>query len=248
MVLLNGSGVSPSEVVVRCLGLQVGEGDTTVDFGIAHVASEFSFTKECDTDSLQAQEINCTLTVTNVGETVLFSRDVWDFYNCDGLEFVSADPTSGDTWEEDGECGVDWEPEYWDADELYPGQSEQYHMTFVPADGADEAFNCVGGGAWNVRILLDGDDYYAWSEDVRVDEGACVDFAAPPSATPTPTPAATATPTPTPEAAPAAELPETGGEPADGSSGLPWLAAIAGAIAVMSVGGFWFAYRRRHVR
>jgi hypothetical protein len=58
------------------------------------------------------------------------------------------------------------------------------------------------------------------------------------------------TPTPTPTAvAEAVELPTTGGAPSDGgSSALPWLAAIAGAIAVTSAGGFWFAYQRRRVR
>jgi len=70
-----------------------------------------------------------------------------------------------------------------------------------------------------------------------------------PTPTPTATPTSTATPTPTQEAAPAEELPATGGQPPDGgSSGLPWLAVIAGAIAVTSAGGFWFARRRRPVR
>jgi cell division septation protein DedD len=76
-----------------------------------------------------------------------------------------------------------------------------------------------------------------------------------PPATPTPTAtptvlAATATPapTPTPEPSPAV-LPASGGAPPDGSSGgLPWLAAIAGAIAVMAASGSWFAYQRRRVR
>ena len=67
-----------------------------------------------------------------------------------------------------------------------------------------------------------------------------------PTATPT-TPTATATPTPTPTEA-AEALPVTGGEPSDGGSGgLPWLAVIAGAIAVMAASGLWFAYQRRRV-
>ncbi len=73
---------------------------------------------------------------------------------------------------------------------------------------------------------------------------------------PTPTPTATATPaapvTPTavaeevqqPEA-----LPTTGGTPSDGgASALPWLAAIAGAIALIGSGSALFAYQRRRVR
>ena len=72
-----------------------------------------------------------------------------------------------------------------------------------------------------------------------------------PAPTPTPTPTATATPTPTPAPTPTpiAQLPATGGAPSDGgSSVLPWLAAIAGAIAVMGAGGVWLAYQRRRVR
>jgi hypothetical protein len=67
--------------------------------------------------------------------------------------------------------------------------------------------------------------------------------------TPTPTPtvlAATATPTPAPT--PVA-LPASGGTPSDGGSGaLPWLAAIAGAIALIGSGSAWFARQRRRVR
>ncbi len=55
---------------------------------------------------------------------------------------------------------------------------------------------------------------------------------------------ATPTPTPTPVA-----LPASGGTPSDGgSSALPWLAAIAGAIALIGSGSAWFAYQRRRVR
>jgi hypothetical protein len=78
-----------------------------------------------------------------------------------------------------------------------------------------------------------------------------------PPATPTPPPTATpvvlattATPAPTPTPAPSpAVLPVSGGAPPDGSSsGLPWLATIACALAVTAASGFWFAYQRRHVR
>ena len=71
------------------------------------------------------------------------------------------------------------------------------------------------------------------------------------TATPTPTPtalAATATPTPT-AVAEVVQLPSTGGTPPDGgSSALPWLAAIAGAIALIGSGSAWFAHQRRRVR
>ena len=71
------------------------------------------------------------------------------------------------------------------------------------------------------------------------------------TATPTPMPTPTATPTPTPvptEAAPAG-LPPTGGTPSDGGSGsLPWLAAIAGVMALTGSARAWFAYQRRRIR
>jgi hypothetical protein len=67
------------------------------------------------------------------------------------------------------------------------------------------------------------------------------------TATGTPEPTATATPAPTPTVLAAVQLPSTGGEPTGGASALSWLAAIAGAIAVMSAGGAWFAYQRRRV-
>ncbi len=70
---------------------------------------------------------------------------------------------------------------------------------------------------------------------------ACAERAAA-AATPTPT----AAPTPTPSA----QLPATGGAPSDGgSSALPWLAAIAGALALIGAGsGLWLAYQRRRIR
>ncbi len=74
-----------------------------------------------------------------------------------------------------------------------------------------------------------------------------------PTSTPTSTPAptvlaATATPAPTPTVLAAVQLPSTGGEPTGGSSALTWLAAIAGAIALIGSGSAWFAYQRRRVR
>jgi YVTN family beta-propeller protein len=70
-----------------------------------------------------------------------------------------------------------------------------------------------------------------------------------PTPTPTPTPlAATATPTPTPVVL-AVALPSTGGTPSDGSSSaLPWLVAIAGAIALIGSGSAWFAHQRQRAR
>ncbi len=44
------------------------------------------------------------------------------------------------------------------------------------------------------------------------------------------------------------QLPATGSEPSDGGGGLPWLAAIGGALAVVSGGGLWLAHQRRRAR
>ena len=65
-----------------------------------------------------------------------------------------------------------------------------------------------------------------------------------PEPTPTPTPSPTPTATPTPTPAPA-QLPPTGGQP--DSDGLPWLAVVAGALALAS-GGLALAYRTRRIR
>ena len=68
------------------------------------------------------------------------------------------------------------------------------------------------------------------------------------AATPTPTPTPTPSPTPTAVAG-VVQLPTTGGTPSDGGPGaLPWLAAIAGAIALIGSGSAWFAYQRRRIR
>lgn len=262
MVLINGSSAEPAG---RCYNIEVGTGDKTVNWGLANVSSEFSFTKVCDTDSIRAEEINCTLTVENSGETVLFSRNVWDYYTCGALEFVSADPAPGDSWEEDDECGVGWE-DLGDADELYPGESEQYEITFVPAEGVSRATNCVGGAAWNVRILLDGDDYNAWWEDVEVDKGDCVDFDGKrhkpePTLTSTPEPTATATPEPPPTVTTApppptatpfggpggiviAPPPTGTGATGDGGAALAWWLAAFGGLAFALGGGVALALRK----
>jgi len=45
------------------------------------------------------------------------------------------------------------------------------------------------------------------------------------------------------------QLPTTGGVPSDGgSSALPWLATIAGAIALIGSGSAWLAHQRRRAR
>ena len=68
---------------------------------------------------------------------------------------------------------------------------------------------------------------------------ATKDWVEPPTPTPTPTPSPTATPT---QAAPAAELPETGAQPPAGSD-FPWL-AVAVALGAFAVAGGLVLRRR----
>ena len=78
--------------------------------------------------------------------------------------------------------------------------------------------------------------------DFPVCATATKDWVEPPTPTPTPSPTPTAV-------AEVVQLPTTGGTPSDGgSSTLTWLAAIAGAIALIGSGSAWFAYQRRRIR
>jgi len=236
-VKINGSNSDPSNTPDRCVPV-VADGEEVVDWALVHMASKFEFTKECDSEDLSSEEITCTLTVANVGETILYSRDVWDYYSLEGLEVLSSDPPTGDTWQEEGEGGLAWD----DLPDLAPGESEQYEVTMAPVAGAESAYNCVGGVAWNVRVPLGDDRYYdAWWDDIIVDEGDCVELVAAPSPTPTPTPSPTATPT----VLAARQLPVAGGQP-PAESGFAWLAAGLGALFAAS-GVAFLALRGRRV-
>ena len=239
-VKINGSDANPSNTPDRCVPVTA-DGEEAVDWGVVHMASKFAFTKECDSADLAAEEITCTLTVANVGETILYSRDVWDYYGLDGLEALSSDPPTGDMWQEEGEGGLDWD----DLPDLAPGESEQYEVKLAPVAGAESAYNCVGGAAWNVRVPLGDDSYYdAWWDDIIVDEGDCVELAATPSPTPTPTATAAPSPTVTPTALAAAQLPEAGGQP-HAESGFAWLAAGLGSLVAASGAAFLVLRARR---
>ena len=96
----------------------------------------------------------------------------------------------------------------------------------VELSGQNNTFTCAILGD---RVTLNGSNLTISGGDCR-----------PAAPTPTPIPPTPAVPPP---------LPPTGGEPPDGSWGLPWLAAIAGALALMGAGsGLWFAYLRRRIR
>jgi hypothetical protein len=70
---------------------------------------------------------------------------------------------------------------------------------------------------------------------------ATKDWVEPPTPTPTPTPSPTATPT---QAAPAAELPETGAQPPAGAD-FPWLAVTVALGAFAAAGGLVLRRRAR---
>lgn len=150
---------------------------------------------------------------------------------------------------------------------LFEGSNDikvQYQDAFF-GTGDDDISEENNGGTATTGINKDGTTGlpYSWADTVLTDGLAVLyttNFGVPTptptqSPTPAPTAAPTATPAPTPTAvaaevqAPAA-LPDTGGTPSDGgSSALPWLAAIAGALAATSAGGgLWFAHQRRRVR
>jgi hypothetical protein len=126
----------------------------------------------------------------------------------------------------------------------------QVDLTYTPIDhalGTDIITGCIVEPA-NAVPLHSG---AALAVQAAICDDASKDWYVPtPTPAATPTPTATPAPSPTPEAAaPAAELPGTGGEPSAGSSGvMPWLAAITGAIAVASAGAVWLAYQRRRIR
>ncbi len=122
---------------------------------------------------------------------------------------------------------------------------------------------CFNGCGFNVDAFIDGcvanpdpcvDTFFNNPTcDGSVGDDFVCDFAtkawvaaaATPTSTPQPSP--TSTPVPT-EAAPAG-LPPTGSTPSDGGSGsLPWLAAIAGVVALTGSASAWFAYQRRRIR
>jgi len=118
-------------------------------------------------------------------------------------------------------------------------------VKLAPVAGAESAYNCVGGAAWNVRVPLGDDSYYdAWWDDIIVDEGDCVELAATPSPTPTPTATAAPSPTVTPTVLAAAQLPEAGGQP-HAESGFAWLAAGLGSLVAASGAAFLVLRARR---
>jgi len=204
--------VNAGRVYRRCITTKVGTGAPTLDWGVAHIASELSITKVCDPMSLSEGDIECTITARNDGETILWGASesegiiVEDWYPCDDFELVSADPEADDSGEDDGYCWF-----VWYVDELVPGGEATFDITLSPKHTTGTASNCNHGVALNVTIP---GGYGAWWEDVYAPD-RCVNFGEPerhrrststpvPTATPTeaPPPTATKAPPPVPTATP----------------------------------------------
>ena len=118
-----------------------------------------------------------------------------------------------------------------------PNTGDNNGITGTGLDASGQAaFTYTGDGGAGT------DTIEACVVDFPVCATATKDWVEPPTPTPTPSPAPTVV-------AEVVQLPTTGGTPSDGgSSVLPWLAAIAGAIALIGSGSAWFAYQRRRIR
>jgi len=180
-----GAVVDPGDVHYRCFTTLVGTGAPTLDWGVAHIASELSITKVCDPMSLSQGEIECTITAANEGETILWGAYAYeggvvaeDYYPCTDFDLAAADPPPDDSGEDEGECWLEWDLGYLD-----PGDQVTIDITLSPKHTTGTAHNCADGYAWNVDIPLVLDElrvagvpvYHAYWEDVVAPE-SCVTF------------------------------------------------------------------------
>jgi hypothetical protein len=137
-----------------------------------------------------------------------------------------------------------------------PGQLVIFQVTSGPNTGA--TITCSPNADCTTDTNLEVSGTYTGDGGVGQDEiEACVDiptalqglpcdtatkdWVEPPTPTPTPTPSPTATPT---QAAPAAELPETGAQPPAGAD-FPWLAVTVALGAFAAAGGLVLRRRAR---
>jgi hypothetical protein len=223
MVRELGLNVNAGRVIRRCLMTLVGTGAPTLDWGVAHIASELSITKVCDPMSLSEGNIECTITARNDGETILYGLNddgvmVEDYYACGDFDLAAAHAPD-ESGENEGWCWA-----VWYVGELVPGGEATIDITLSPKHTTGTARNCNHGVALNVTIpnvavgaelaaALQG-GYGAWWEDVYAPD-RCVNFGEPerhrrststpvPTATPTeaPPPTATKAPPPVPTATP----------------------------------------------
>jgi hypothetical protein len=217
MVLHNGSQADPNDVDLRCYAVELGTGSPSLDWGIAHIASELSVTKVCAPMSLSQGDIECTITAKNEGETILPEVGVQDYYLCNDFDLYGS-PDPDNQGEHDGDCWVGWDIEK----SLGPGDEETVNVRLTPKHTTGTAQNCADAAAWNVIIpgvdqdatvaaLFIAEGYDAYWEDVVAQE-SCVSFGEPErhrrsTSTPVPTATPTEVPPPPPTATIAPPLP-----------------------------------------
>ena len=267
-----GVAVDPGWVGRRCFTTLVGTGAPTLDWGVVHIASELSVSKVCDTTSLSEGDIECTITATNEGETILYGAYdagviAEDYYPCSDFDLADADPAPDESGEDEGWCWA-----VWDVGDLGPGDEVIIDITLSPKHTTGTARNCNHGVAYNVAIPLVLEElraagvpvYHALWEDVYAPD-RCVNFGEPerhrratstpvPTATPTEAPPPTATkapppvPTATPYGGPAGagiSPPATGtGLESQGVPNVAWWLASLGALILGLGAGVALAFRK----
>jgi hypothetical protein len=213
-----GAAVDPDRVNLRCITTNVGTGAPPLDWGIAHIASELSVTKVCAPMSLSQGDIECSITATNEGDTILTGAGddgviVEDYYLCDDFDLVDATPEPDDYGTDDG-YGHCWRE--WDVGNLMPGGEETIGILLSPKHTSGTAYNCVHAAAWSVIIpgvqgeglvsaALAGSYDADWEDVVAPDR--CVNFGEPEThRRSTSTPVPTATPTEVPPPPPTATI------------------------------------------
>jgi hypothetical protein len=149
MVRVGGPPAPTGDVNLRCIAVETGTGSPTLDWGIAHIASELSVTKVCAPMSLSQGDIECTITAKNEGETILPEVGVQDYYLCNDFDLYGS-PDPDNQGEHDGDCWVGWDME----ESLGPGEAATFNVRLTPKHTTGTAQNCADAAAWNVEIPL----------------------------------------------------------------------------------------------
>ena len=201
------------------------EGSEPKQLVISHTLADLAVTKSASPASVTVGDnVTYTSAVTNNGPFGATSVTFTDTLPA-GVTFVSATPSQGSCSESGGTVTCD-------LGNLANGASATVAIVVTTT--------AAGSISNTATVHASETDPNTGNNSATATATATASAVA--GATPTPTP--TPTPKPTPVV-----LPASGGTPSDGGSGaLPWLAAIAGAIALIGSGGAWFAHQRRRIR
>jgi streptogramin lyase len=179
----------------------------------------------------------------------------YNYSDMTGAVLIGA-PDNG-TWTVDYDSGIEgaeWGKVSWtanvkgDSSLAVSASSSADGVTYGPAEAVTDGADLTVADGQYLRVSVSFSRASTGGSPILFD--LTVSTVGEPEPTPVPTPSPTPSPTAVAEEVqePAA-LPDSGGEPAEGGTvALPWLAAIAGAVAVMTGGGLWFAHQRRRVR